>query len=59
MDLFLVTHPPISGDDRLFMNVAGRLIPVTRSAVDRLAGAREREMTLAARPKNACASERG
>jgi hypothetical protein len=51
MDLFLVTHPepkPACSNDLLFVSIAGRLIPLTRSAVARLAIAHDREPTAAA-----------
>jgi hypothetical protein len=53
--LFVVTHPEsdaTGSEDRFFVQIAGRLIPVTASAVDRLASLRERETT-AASPPNA------
>jgi hypothetical protein len=58
MDLFLVTHPEpesASSNDLLFVSIGGRLIPLTRSAVARLAIAHDRETTAAAPPAKAAA----
>lgn len=53
MDLFAATHPgaePGYGHELLFVSIAGRLIPLTRSAIVRLAGSRERETAAVATP---------
>ena len=57
MNLFFVTHSEperTCGDnDLVFVRVAGRLIPLTRSAIDRLVSPADRETTAARAPKRA------